>query len=232
MNKHLKFALFLIVYWAGIVTLLAQDDIKKYEFKKGEVLDILLLTNGPEAKTLFPNYRRTAFPVATKFSYTPIPGFPIAETVQGGVHPRSFIFGKWDSKEKREDFLEAIITEVPDFHEQRNAIWTYFAVTYYEITEDAQFIIDRSKYNVVTAYWGQGNSFKEFTDSFKEVQESSGGKEVLTLSNGTSPPGYYYNPEFLMITEWENKAAFESFNKEHQAFNEKRILNVHQFVLK
>ena len=87
MNKHFKFALFLIIYWAGIISILSQENKVDYSFKKGEVFDILLLTNGAEAKTLFPRYLETVFPVGTAFSFQPVPGLSIAQTLQGGVHP-------------------------------------------------------------------------------------------------------------------------------------------------
>lgn len=232
MKKHLKFGIFLIIYWIGIITILAQDNKLEYQFRKGEVLDILLLTNGPDVKTLFPNYRNTAFPVATKFSYKPIPGLPITETLQGGIQPQSLIFGKWDSKEKRKGFLDAIVPEVPDFHKQRRAIWTYFSLTYYELPRDISFTINRSKYNVVTSYWGEGKSFKEYLKAFQQATTQNGGKEVISLTNGTSPVGYVYNPDYLTITQWESKTAFDAFYKEHLAMEEKRIHNVHQFVLK
>lgn len=231
MKKYLKFGLFLLLLWGTIATILAQEDIITYHFKKGEVLDVLLLTNGPDVQTLLPRYRETAFPVAATFSYKPVPGFPIKETVQGGVQPQSIIFGKWESLDKREGFLKAIVPAVPDFHEQRRALWPYFTLTYYEVKEDTDLVIDRSKYNVVTSYWGKGKAFTAYLEVFKKDTKEQGGKEVLTLTRGNSPVGYMYNPEYLTITQWNNKEAFDLFYEKHQAMEESQITNVHQFIL-
>ena len=231
MNKHFKFAIFLIAWLGTIITILAQENTVDYNFKKGEVLDILLLTNGPDVATLFPKYRETAFPVASKFSFQPIPGLSIAKTIQGGVQPEAMIFGKWDSKVKREGFLKAIVPAVPNFHEQRRALWSYFTLTYYEMLKDTNFTIDRSKYNVVTSYWGEGTSFTNYIKVFKKAIATKGGKEIITFTNGYSPVGYVYNPDYITITQWESKAAFDMFYKKHQAMEETSITNVHQFVL-
>lgn len=231
MNKHFKFLIFLVLWVGTIITIVAQEKPIEYNFKKGEVLDILLLSNGPDVAALFPKYRETAFPVASKFSFKPVPGLPISKTIQGGVQPEAMIFGKWDSKEKREGFLKAIVPAVPDFHKQRRALWTYFTLTYYEMQKDIHFTVDRSKYNVVTSYWGGGDSFTNYLNEFKTTTQKQGGKEIITLTNGYSPVGYVYNPAYLTITQWESKEAFDTFYNKHQAMEESHITNVHQFVL-
>lgn len=231
MKKYLKFGIFLLILWGTIATILAQDNVIEYGFKKGEVMDILLLKNGADVATLFPKYKETAFPVATKFSFQPVPGFSISEILQGGVQPEAMIFGKWNSRDKREAFLKAIVPAVPDFHGQRRAIWSYFTLTYYEMMADTNFSIDRSKYNVVTSYWGEGSSFTNYLDTFKKAVKQAGGKDIITLENGYSPVGYAYNPDYLTITQWESKEAFDAFYKVYQAMEETRITNVHQFSL-
>lgn len=231
MNTHFKIAILLILCFGTGTNILAQEKTVELNFKKGEVLDILLLSNGPDVATFFPKYRETAFPVASKFSFKSVPGLPISKTVQGGVQPEAMIFGRWDSKEKREGFLKAIVPAVPDFHEQRRAIWSYFTLTYYEIQEDTNITIDRSKYNVVTSYWGTGKFFANYLEEFKTATQQQGGKEIITLTHGFSPVGYIYNPSYLTITQWANKEAFDRFYNKNEAMQEGRITNVHQFVL-
>ncbi len=209
-----------------------KNDLITYNFKKGEILDILLLTNKPDITSLFSEYRKTVFPVGVKHSFKPVPGLPIVETTQGGLQPEAMIFGKWDSKKKRKEFLKTIVQVVPDFHEQRRAIWAYFSLTYYEIPKETIVTIDRSKCNVVTSYWGEGTAFDIYIKTFKKATAQNGGKEVITLTNGDSPVGYVYNPDYLTITEWESKATFDAFYKKYQALQEESIENVHQFVLK
>lgn len=229
-SKSIMILVFLIF---GTLSMSAQakNTSIDYHFNKGEVLDILLLKNGLDFGALFPKYRKEAFPVASRFSFTPVPGFAISETTQGGIQPESMIFGRWDSKEKREGFLAAIVPAVPDFHEQRRAIWTYFSLTYYVMKEDIHLTIDRTKYNVVTSYWGNGAAFAAYLKAIKNATTERGGTEIITLTEGYSPVGYTYNPDYLTITQWESKEIFDAFYKNYQAMEESRISNVHQFVL-
>ncbi len=230
-SKSILIGIFLLTTFLSTIAQ-EKNNLITYSFKKGEILDVLLLTNNTDGASLFPKYQKTAFPVASKFSFKPVPGFSIVETIQGGLQPEAMIFGKWDSKKKRKEFLKTIVQAVPDFHEQRRAIWTYFSLTYYEVPKETIVTIDRSKYNVVTSYWGEGTAFDKYIKTFKKATDQNGGKEVITLTDGDSPVGYVYNPDYLTITEWESKATFDAFYKKYQALQEESIENVHQFVLK
>ncbi len=214
------------------LTLHAQSNIKSYDFKKGEILDILLLTTKPEGNALFKKYRETAFPVATKRSYKPLPGFKITETTQGNIQPTSFLFGKWNDLENREAFIAEIETFVPDFHKQRRDIWSIFNLVYYEMPNDITFEINKDKFIVATAYWQKDAvTFQKFKKEWLQKAKAKGGKNILHLSNGKSPVGYYYNPDYLLITQWENKAAFEAFYKENLTMSHKGVQHVNQFVI-
>ncbi len=210
----------------------AQTNSKSYNFKKGEVLDILILTTKPEGNKLFENYKKTAFPVALKRSYQPQPGFKITKNTQGGFHPNSFLLGKWNDLENREGFLAEIENFVPDFHQQRRDIWSIFNITYYEMPNDISFNINKDKFNVVTAYWKKdAEVFQGFKKEWNQMVKNKGGKNILELTNGTSPVGYYYRPDYLVITQWENEASFEAFRKNNHKMNLNGVLNVNQFVI-
>ena len=102
------------------------EKTKSFEFKKGEVLDVILLTQVENSETLFERYKKTAFPVAFEYSYQPQPGFGISKLTLGTNKPVAFLFGKWASLEKREGFLDVIGQRVPDFHQQRRNLFPYF----------------------------------------------------------------------------------------------------------
>ncbi|MEW7289318.1 hypothetical protein [Aquimarina sp. 2304DJ70-9] len=214
------------------LTLHAQSNIKSYHFKKGEILDILLLTTKPEGNALFKKYRETAFPVAVKRSYKPQPGFKITETTQGNIQPTSFLFGKWNDLENREAFIAEIETFVPDFHKQRRDIWSIFNLVYYEMPNDLAFEINKDKFIVATAYWQKdAGAFSKFKKEWLQKAKAKGGKSVLELTQGKSPVGYYYNPDYLVLTQWENKAAFEAFYQENLTMSHKGVEHVNQFVI-
>jgi len=229
----MKFSNLVFLFAVLVVTVtVAQEKIKSFDFKKGEVLDIILLRQTKNPGELFERYKKTAFPVAFEYTYQPQPGFNIAKLTLGTNEAQGFLFGKWASVEKREGFLNSIVKRVPDFHQQRRDLFKYFGLTYYEMNKDLKFSVDTSKFNVVTALW-DNPSKKDvyFFKKWKEAVKLSGGKVIVTLENGTSPIGYYYNADLLCIVEWQNENAFQAYAKKHPLSFYEPLHNVHQFVI-
>ncbi|WP_442265117.1 hypothetical protein ACSIGC_12330 [Tenacibaculum sp. ZS6-P6] len=227
---NLKLTSLLLLFFSSYFY--AQKNIQYYDFKKGEVLDILLISNTKkDFNKLFDRYKKTIFPVGVKYSFTPQKGFKTDELILGGYLPNSLVFGKWESVMKRESFLDVIEKEVPDFHEQRKRLFPHFELVYYEIKNDIKFEIDRNKHNVVTSFWKKNNESEKFTKKWIKEVEKSGGKIVIKLTKGKSPLGYYYNPTLITIVTWETKEAFQSFLKKHPLSTYKDLKHVHQFVI-
>lgn len=203
-----------------------------YSFKKGEVMDIMLLTTSPDSKTEYERYKKTIFPVGFEYSYQPQKGFRISELTLGTHRPSSLIFGKWENKQKREGFLANISKRVPDFHEQRKTLFPHFDLTYYEIEKDLNFSINKDKYNVVTSFWkNDSKKFDKFIPKWEEEIKKARGKIILQLNRGISPTGYVYNPDQFYIIEWNNESDFDAFAKTHKMANYDDLKNVHQFKI-
>jgi len=212
----------------------AQEKSVTYELKKGEVFDILLLTTKTDSKVTFKEYREKAFPVAVEMGYSFLPGFKIAETTQGNYQPEGIVFGKWESLAKREKFLTEIDARVPDFHAMRKKIWSLFDVTYYEVQKDISFELNLNKVIVATAYWkhdDEQSDFDNFITQWKKDLEKTGGALKAELTNGYSPFGYYYKPDYLVISQWESREGFEKFLKQNLERNTKGLKNVSQYIL-
>lgn len=231
MNIKLRTTVILLLIFAGTFQLAAQKKQYTLSFDKGEVLDILLLTNYPDNESLFDRYKQTIFPLGVKYSYQPMPGFGIKHTLKGNDNAKSLVFGKWDSFEKREAFLDTVATAIPDFHKQRKDVFKYFVLTYYEMTSKTTFTIDRNKYNVVTSYWSKNKNMNTFLKGQKSNIANHGGTQILVLQNGKTPKGYEYDPTVTIITQWESQDAFENFQKNTEKSVLKSIKNTHQFVL-
>jgi len=215
-----------------VSTASAQEKLQSYDFKKGEVLDIMLLSQTENASESFKRYKETIFPVGFEYTYRPQSGFGIKALTLGTNKAQLFLFGKWRSLEKREGFLDVITERVPDFHEQRRELFPYFGLTYYEMKQDLKFSVDTSKFNVVTALWK--NQDKKDTSFFKkwiDAVKKYGGTVVLTLENGTSPLGYYYNADILCLVEWQKETDFQAFAEKHPLSFYEPLRNVHQFVI-
>lgn len=191
--KLLKILILVLFTLSSTADLFAQSTIKSYNFKKGEILDILLLTTKSETAKEFSQYKKTAYPIAFKKTYVPLPGFGIKETIQGNIQPNNFILSKWNDLENREEFIAEIEDLVPDFHVQRRNIWSLFNLTYYEMPHDISFKIDRSKYNVATSYWKkETTSFKKFKELWLQKSKEKGGTKILELTDGKSPLGIIF----------------------------------------
>ncbi len=232
--RNIKISLIVISLFLVSFKLHSQSDVITYSYKKGQVMDIIFLNTKPDTKEALDHYFKTAFPVAEKHGYKGQGGVSLAPTpTQGNYHPGSMVFGFWTSYDSRKNFLKEIDEVMPDFHKARREIWSSFNLTYYELENDLSFQIDRNKYNVVTAYWKNDTSdFEKFTKNWSSKAKKAGGKEVVSLKDGGSPFGYYYAPDYMVITSWNSKADFEKFYKENLKMDHKGIKHVNQFVVR
>ncbi len=233
MKILLQFTFALVFISCSIHLSFGQSKVDTITFKKGEIFDILLLSQHPDKEEDLKSYFQVAFPVATKMSYQPLPGFKIMDSNQGNIQPELLILGKWNDIEVREAFLTRIVEEVADFHERRRTIWSYFGLRYFEMTEDVSFEINRDEYQVATAYWldSEKESSKFYKKWKKEIQKS-GGEMLIQLKDGKSPFGYQYNPEYFVITSWKSEAAFQAFQKKLKKWKMDNIQHVNEFILK
>lgn len=231
--KLLKNVFLGLLLSATILSVNAQSEKKSYTFKKGEVMDILFLSQKPETKEKLQEYFKLAFPVANRLSYKGLGGHAVINTpTQGNYHPEVMVFGTWQDVESRDKFLVDIDIEMPTFHEMRRQIWSNFDVIYYEMKQDLSFEIDPEKYNVVTYYWEKDKkAFQRFKQEWLQKAKKAGGHVELELTDGMSPLGYVHNPDYLTMTVWDNKDAFNKFYEENLKMNHSSVEQVNQFKI-
>lgn len=189
---------------------MAQPKTKTVDLQKGQVFDIIFLHNHSGNEDLMQDYFDRASPIARANGYAPGGGFGIAGTpFRGNYHPTVMAIGTWPSIQDRLAGLVALETQMKDFHEMRRKIWPSFFLTYYEMKTDVSFTITSEKYYVVTAFWAEKKGrFKQFLKQWETIQAEAGGTPLIVLTDGASPFGYDFNPDYFTITEWENEAAF------------------------
>lgn len=223
--------IFILCFSTG--NLKSQTDIKTFTYKKGQVLDIIFLNTKTGIEEARDNYFKTAFPVATKYGYTGQGGIGLTESpTQGNYHPEVMVFGVWNDLKGRKDFLANIGDDMPEFHQERRNIWSSFNLTYWEMKNDLTFSVNPDKFNVATLYWEEDErTFSQFKNNWNDKAKKSGGKEVLKLANGDSPFGYHFDPDYLVITEWDSREAFEKFHKENLKMNHDGVKHVNQFII-
>ena len=225
--------LFLLLLCGTSITLCAQGAPRTFDLKKGQVFDILLLNYSPDVEAAKQRYFKEAFPIATKNGYQPGAGFAVKKMpTQGNYHPELLVTGTWPSVTDREQGVVALETELGDFHEQRRAIWSSFNVTYYELQEDIAFTTDSAKYYVATMFWsGETKAYAKFLRKWNKAALEAGGKAMMSLTDGHSPFGYYHNPDFFTITEWENEADFNVFLAKDRAIDHAGVRHLNQFSI-
>ncbi len=228
-----KYYLILFVLFGFELTAMAQDTVKSYELKKGQSFDIILFNMNDNAKETLDRYFKSAIPAAMKSGYIPQKGFKVEQPpLQGNYWPKTVIIGLWEDYDKRVQFIDDIVKEVPDFHEMRREIWTSFNLTYWEVGQDYSFEVNSDKFNVLTAYWSNDDEvFPEFRSEWLKQVGKSGGNKLIGFFKGSSPFGTDYNPDHLTITEWESKEAFDKFNEKIQAMDHAGVKHVNQFII-
>ena len=210
-----------------------QSNVKTVTLNKGEAFDILLLSQNPDTQEQLKSYFEVAVSVASRMTYQPIPGFKVIGHTDGNIRPNLLILGKWASIDKREEFLAEIINEVPDFHERRRDIWSYFGHRYFEVKEDYSFDIDRNKYHAANAFWLKSDTDPSgYYDQWLSKVESNGGRALIMLKDGKSPYGYQYNPDLFVITSWESETDFNAYQQKTKLANTKGLEHINEFILK
>ena len=231
-NRTLISLVFLSI--ALMSTSLSAQSKLTYNFKKGTVVDILLGNTKPESVDKQQLYFKEIFPVAQKLGYNNAPALGIPESpIMGNYHPQFMAFGLWKSFQARTQAMETIEEKIPDIYQRRKDIWSTFNMTSYELDQDINLELSEDKTYVVTACWLENsNQVKEFKNNFSKEVSNQNGKVILELMNGRSPVGYYYNPDYFTITEWDNSSEFQNFVQSSKGKTFKGIKNINQFKVK
>ncbi|MEM7585588.1 MAG: hypothetical protein AAF560_19515 [Acidobacteriota bacterium] len=209
------------------------EQSQRHSYQKGQAIDFLFLNQKPDTEQALKDYFGAVFPIVKEAGYTPLPGFRITQSpTQGNYHPAVLVIASWRSPESRAHAMRTIEERVPDFHQQRRDIWSSFDMTVYTMQEDVAFTVRSDKVYTLTAYWQEpGSRFAGFKREWLRKTRQAGGSIQLELEDGVSPFGYRYDPDYMVITEWERLTDFEQFTKENLAMDHEPIRHVNQFIL-
>ncbi|WP_299217448.1 hypothetical protein [uncultured Aquimarina sp.] len=202
---------------------------------KGQVLDVLLRINADNVSEKTENrFFEKLVPRAFELGYHGIPyeihiDYP---ALQGNHTPDHILFGRWDSLKNREEAMEKLVKEFPDFHELRREIWTSLYAVFFKVPRDLSFSFQKGKYYVITFYWSdEKKTFKKFENNWLGLIQKYKGKTILDLYDGISPITNYYSPDYMNISQWNNEEKYREFYRESLKVNNPGIKNVHQFGL-
>lgn len=207
------------------------SNIKTFTLKKGEVFDVIFLTIKPNKDDALKDYFKTISPMAKAYTFKPLFSSRIAKHTLGNLQPQIFYVAHWDNLDKRLQFVKDVTTKIPDFHERRQDIWNMFYLTYWELKEDITLTIDTDKYHAVTLFWNKNKADISYQNQWETLAKKHNVKQIITLTNGQSPLGYYHAPDYFAYSEFENEAAFKAFQKEAEKLATDSLEHYQQFVL-
>ena len=87
MHTTMKRLLMLLSFILAANLAFAQDEVKRFDLAKGEVLDLLFLEQQPDTKELYDKYISEVVPYGVEASYQPMTGWRIDGHSQGNLHP-------------------------------------------------------------------------------------------------------------------------------------------------
>lgn len=210
----------------------AQSSTKTIELKKGEVLDVLHLSQNPDTDEALKSYFKNVIPIGNKLTYQSLAGFKVVGHQQGNHRPQIIAFGKWSSLSKREAFGGQILTEIPDFHALRRSIWSYFGTSYYEMQQDLTVSFVQEKYHAVTSIWlktAEGSS--TYLQKWQTAVANMGGDILMDMQNANSPFGYIHKPHYFAISSWKNEAAYIAFRDKVREFEMNEIQHINEVII-
>ena len=204
------FGLFWCIVMSTSLSLYGQEGSKTYSLRQGQTLDFIFINTKVGVEEEIKQYFKEVYPVASAAGYNRLPGLKVMSSPsQGNYHPDIVVTGFWNSYQSRTSFLEKILDKSPDFYQTRREIWSTFNLVYFDLQEDVSFSIQPGKYYTVTNLWLMDPSdIDTMLAKWNQAAAKAGGKNILTLSGGRSPSGYFYTPALLMITEWNSKGAW------------------------
>jgi len=227
------------IYFSLVICLLlgfitnAQDNIRTYNFNKGEVVDWFLLNENNDKDDTAKRYFEKAIPIGIKNGYKPNKGFAVKDyQLDGNYKPEIVVLASWPSEENRLKCTEELESTLSDFHEMRRIIWSHFNVSYYVLSSDLSFSINTDKYNVATAYWiNDDGSKEEFINKWKDLVIKSNGTINLELSDPKTTFRYTYQPNYQFITSWNSKEDFNKFKSSFLESEELGVEHINEFRL-
>ena len=100
------------------------------------------------------------------------------------------------------------------------------------MAQDFSFEFDTEKIYVATAYWKDGDTkFNIFKNEWIERVKKKGGKVLIELKDAQSSVGYMYKPDYVVLTEWNDRESFNTFLIENKKMESEPIQNVNQFII-
>lgn len=218
---------------SGSVCADSSTEGRTYHFEKGAIVDFLFAIQRPDADEALGKYFEEAIPVAMKLGYQPLSSLKVSgSATRGNFRPDYVAMGAWKNGEIRESALASIEENVSGFHQRRRDIWSAFNMALFEIKDDVSFVLSPKKTYAFTNYWKTDDpGFERARQEWRRQVEKAGGVVKIVLEDATSPSGYPYAPDLMVLTEWNSPADFAAFDRANGAKTAAGIDHVDEFLV-
>lgn len=201
-------------------------------FQKGRMLSILIGIRKPGMDEAWRSYVNTIFPLAMKYQYDPGSAFNVLEPTRGNYHPGFVAMASWPSAGHRDNFQND--PSLPkDLAQQRRNIWSRFDQLFYkELETTISFEVRSDKVYAFTAHWiADAKAYQKYEKNSLAKMKQHKGRLLTQLPDGYSPKNHLYDPDVLLISEWDNVDAFKTYLKELEQYKpDDGLKNTNEFV--
>ena len=209
-----------------------QVQVDTVQFDQGSTLAVLIGIVKPDRMQARNQYFQSVFPIASKYQYNLGVAFNVRTPTRGNYHPGFVAIASWPSAEHRYRFLQD--PAVPsDLSAQRREIWARFDQMFYEnIDEAVTFEVRSDKIYVFSNFWVEDQQlFKSYLQSFTAGMAAAGGEFLTLLEEGQSPKDHMYEPNAMVISQWDNEEAFKRYlNKLGSRIPNDGLKNTNEFA--
>lgn len=236
MKQLVKNTLVILFFGASLIsaeTSVSQSKTGTITIRKGQSLDFLSGIRKPGTDELLNTYFSKVLGSAAQYGFKVDASFlSVIPPTKGNYHASFISLSSWSQASKRDEFIKDAAKWSYDYVTERRKIWSVFNLTQYDnLKEDIELTVDSDKIYVFTAYWVKDRrSFEAASKRNLQKIKSAGGKQLLMLESGTSPSGYFYNPDVITMTEWKSMEAFTEYKNTIGKTDETGTLNANQWV--
>ena len=195
-----------------------QAQVMNAHFKKGEVMCLVSSVSWPDNQAIKQTYFQGVLPVASEVGFQFMFNLKVDTQLDGTHKAPAFGLIKLPSTQAKLDLLTIHLPKWQKFREMRPDVWQSLVQREYEIQQTTNFSYDSKKYYQVETFWLQDDKADEFAN-YRMARQSYHTKLNGRIFFESNTPSHYETlgteraPSHTIITEWDNKAQFETYNQ-------------------
>ena len=204
--------------FAATIAAASYGKVVNAHFNKGEVMCLVSSVSWPDNQAIKQTYFQGVLPVASEVGFQFMFNLKVDTQLAGTHKAPAFGLIKLPSTQAKLDLLTIHLPKWQKFREMRPDVWQSLVQREYEIQQTTDFSYNSNKYYQVEIFWLQDDKADEFAN-YRMARESYHAKLNGRIFFESNTPSHYETlgteraPSHTIITEWDNKAQFETYNQ-------------------